>query len=114
MEARIAGLMSKNKYKILTNSYLILCTAGQDNYYDKTCLHKVINQFISILTVCAAHAHAELSVKLCLAAFMYPVQQLFFATVMTTLQVMSLGSELVSTKFTGQHSLNVELQSLDS
>ena len=42
------------------------------------CLHKVINQVISILAVCAAHAHAELSVELCLAAFItYPVQQLF-------------------------------------
>ena len=29
------------------------------------CLHKVINQFISILTVCAAHAHAERSVEVC-------------------------------------------------
>ena len=29
------------------------------------CLHKVINQFISILTVFAAHAHAERSVELC-------------------------------------------------
>ena len=78
------------------------------------CLHKVINQFISILTVCAAHAHAELSVELCLAAFTHPVQQLFFAKVITALEVMSLGSELVDTKFTGKHSLNVELQSLDS
>ena len=71
--------------------------------------HKVINQFISILTVCAAHAHAELSVELYLVAFTHPVQQLLFATVMTTLEVMSLGSELVSTKLTGKHSLNIEL-----
>ena len=72
-------------------------------------LHKVINQFISILTVCAAHAHAELSVELYLAAFTHPVQQLLFATGMVTLEVMSLGSELVSTKLTGKHSLNIEL-----
>ena len=39
------------------------------------CLHKVINQVISILAVCAEHAHTELSVELCLAAFTYPVQQ---------------------------------------
>ena len=44
----------------------------------------------------------------------FAVQQLLFATVMITLEVMSLGSELGSTKFTGKHSLNVELQSLDS
>ena len=72
-------------------------------------LHKVINQFISILTVCAAHAHAELSVELYLAAFTHPVQQLLFATVMITLEIMSLSSELVSTKLTGKHSLNIEL-----
>ena len=72
-------------------------------------LHKVINQFISILTVCAAHAHAELSVEFYLAAYSHPVQQLLFATVMITLEVMSLGSELVSTKLTGKHSLNTEL-----
>ena len=72
-------------------------------------LHKVINQFISILTVCAAHAHAELSAELYLAAFTHPVQQLLFATVMITLKVMSLGSELVSTKLTGKHSLNTKL-----
>ena len=69
-------------------------------------LHKVINQFISILTVCAAHAQ---TVELHLAAFTHPVQQLLFATVMITLEVMSLGSELVSTKLTGKHSLNIEL-----
>ena len=68
-------------------------------------LLKVINQFISILTVCAAHAHAELS----LAAFTHPVKQLLFATVMIILEVMSLGSELVSTKLNGKHSLNIEL-----
>ena len=28
--------MSENKYNIETNTYLILCIAGQDNYYDKT------------------------------------------------------------------------------
>ena len=69
----------------------------------------MINQFISILTVCAAHAYAELLVELYLAAFTPPVQQLLFATVMITLEVMSLGSELVSTKLTGKHSLNIEL-----
>ena len=46
--------------------------------------------------------------------FSFAVQQLLFATVMITLEVMSLGSELVSTKFTGKHSLNVKLKSLDS
>ena len=66
---------------------------------------------MSILTVCAAHAHAECSVELCIAAFTLSVQQLLFATVMITQEVMSLGSELVSTKFTGKHPLNVELQS---
>ena len=39
------------------------------------CLHKVINPVISFLAVWAEHAHAELSVELCLAAFTYPVQQ---------------------------------------
>ena len=72
-------------------------------------LHKVINQFISILTVCAAHAHAELSVELYLAAFTHPVQ-LLFATVMITLEVISLGSELVRTKLTGKHSLNLNIE----
>ena len=41
-------------------------------------LHKVINLVVSVLTVCAAHAHAELSVELSLAASKHPVQQILF------------------------------------
>ena len=67
--------MSENKCKIeLTHNYLILCIAGQDNYYDTT---KMIAQRDQPnRTICAAHAHAELSVELCLAAAKHSVQQL--------------------------------------
>ena len=45
------------------------------------CLHKVINQILSILTVYATHAHTELSGEIWLPAFMHPVKQLFYAPV---------------------------------
>ena len=51
-----------------------MCIAGQDNYYDMTQMIAQSDQPSRIL--CAAHAHAELSVELCLAAAKHSVQEL--------------------------------------
>ena len=90
-----------------------MCIAGRDNDYDKTQMIALSDQHSH--TICVAHAHAELSVELCLAAAKHSVQQLLFVLQsLITLEVMALGNELGITKFTGKHSLNVELQSLGS